>query len=192
VHVEVSVRGFAGCFEILGPPTVLVTTPERGFYVALVRAPDPYWGAAEFVGSFDIETVTLSNGDAGEWGVQALLQGRSYDTTPMNVLHATRLSFNAGPEPLRRNHRLTFKGTLRAADWERGSYRGVRGHVSIYAIDGQTTPTWEPLAELRTTRRGHYRVRRVVPGPNRFQAVYLSTDGRAQAVSRIDVVAAPS
>jgi hypothetical protein len=43
---------------------------------------------------------------------------------------------------------------------------------------------------LQTKRHGRYRTRKQVAGPNRFEAVYLRTGGVAQAVWRIDVVAA--
>jgi hypothetical protein len=152
---------------------------------------DTETGFTTLRGSLVVDASQLVNADAGEWVFEFRAGEVSSVSAPVDVQRETRLSFDAGPEPLRRNHRLTFAGTLRAADWERGAYRGVRGQeVVVFAIDGQTTPTWEPLAVLQTQRHGRYRTRAQVAGPNRFEAVFRGTFPLHQATSRIDTVAA--
>lgn len=188
-EIQFSMSGWSGCFD-LHPASIRVLTPAGEMPVQFTTETDQV-GYSSMHGTLKLDASKLANAAAGEWLFQFHAGDRG-TVRPMYVRRETTLSFNAGPEPLRKNHRLTFRGTLRAADWERGTYRGVRGQeVRIFAIDGQTSPTWEPLAVLQTKRHGRYKTRVTVAGPNRFQAVYLHTMELAQVSSRIDTVAAP-
>lgn len=188
-EIPFGMSGWDYCFHLF-PPRIRVVTPSGEIPVDVTTTTDQV-GYTSLTGTLVVDASKLSNAAAGEWVFDFDAGADRGTSRAVNVLRASRLSFDAGPEPLSHNRRLTFKGTLRAADWERGTYRGVRHQeVSVFAIDGQTLPTWEPLAVLQTTRHGRYRTRRQVAGPNRFQAVFLNHGGIAQAVSRIDVVAA--
>ncbi|SER29778.1 hypothetical protein [Microlunatus flavus] len=157
-------------------PTTVLKDREQGFTF--------------YRGTFTADAAALTNADAGEWLFEITLGDVGFGLRPYDVLRRTRLSFDAGPEPLRRNHRLTFRGALQVADWERDRYRGLAGQpVGIVAIDSQTTVPWVPLVETTTRRHGRYRVRHEVPGTDRYEAVYHGTRGIAFTVSRIDAVA---
>jgi hypothetical protein len=192
--VEVSVEMFArtSCLALY-PASARAVTPARVIPVVVTPTQvDRETGFTTFRGTLVVDASHLLNADAGEWDFEFSAGDVSTVTRPVWVQKRTKLSFDAGPEPLRRNHRLTFHGTLRAADWQRSSYRGIRGQqVVIFALGSQTTPKREALAELQTKRHGRYRVRTEVAGPNRFQAVFRGGDlGLYQSLSRIDTVAA--
>ena len=183
--------GRTACLDLY-PPSIRINTPARVIPVEPTTVTeDRETGATTLRGTFTADATQLTNADAGEWVFDFAAGDVSSASYPVNVLRATTLSLNAGPEPLRRNHRLTLRGRLRVADWEHDRDRGLRDQpIRIFAIDSQTTPVWVPLAEPQTGRHGRYRVRREVPGPDRYQAVYLGTNGIAQATSPIDEVAA--
>lgn len=189
VEITVGMSGWSGCFEEY-PPSLHVFTPARSFPVALTATTDQV-GYTHLDATLRLDAAELANTDTGEWVLEFGAGDSGGEARALNVKRDTRLSFDAGPEPLRRHHRLTFRGRLRAADWECGTYRGLRDQeVRVYALDGQTPPTWEPTAVLRTKRHGRYKTRTRVEGPNRFQASFTGTYGLDQAGSRIDEVAA--
>jgi hypothetical protein len=181
------------CLDVY-PASIQVATPARVIpAVPTTITKDRETGFTTLRGTLKVDASQLTNADAGEWVFEFKAGDVSSRFWPLNLQRRTTLSFDASPEPLRRNHKLTFRGTLRAADWGHSGYRGVRGQeVVIFAIDGQTTPTWEPLVVLQTKRHGHYRTRVQVAGPNRFEAVFRGTFGLHQVTSRIDTVAAPA
>ena len=148
-------------------------------------------GTTTFRGTTTVDAGQLTNADAGEWLFTFAAGDVAASYAPVDVLRRTTLSFDAGPEPLRRHHRLTFRGVLRVADWERDRYRGLPDQtVRVFAIDHQTGPTRVPLVEPVTGRHGRYRVRATVAGPDHFQAAYPGTRGVDRATSRVDAVAA--
>lgn len=181
------------CLALHPPSPTIVTAARRVLPLAITSTVNNDAGYVTMRGTATINASELMNADAGEWLFHFDASGVEGGVRPLNVLRRTTLSFDAGPEPLRRNHGLTCHGTLRAADWERGSYRGVRGQeVRINALDGQPPGTLVPVAVTQTKRHGHYRVRTEVAGPNRFQAVSGSiySSPLSFAVSRIDTIAA--
>jgi hypothetical protein len=180
------------CLALHPPSPSIVTAARRVIPLVITSTTDNDAGFVTLRGTLTIDASGLKNADAGEWLFQFDAGDLEGGVWPLNVLRQTTLSFDAGPEPLRRNHRLTFHGTLRAADWERGSYRGVRGQeVRINPQDGQPPGTIEPVAVTQTKRHGRYRVSAEVAGPNRFMAVSGSIypSPLAFARSRIDTVA---
>lgn len=189
--IDFEMIGRTACLDLY-PASIRVVTPSRSIPVepTSVRE-DRETGATIIRGTFTADASRLANADAGEWVFEFAAGDVGFSYAPVNVLRQTTLSFDAGPEPLRRSHRLTFRGVLRVADWERDRYRGLAGQpLRIFAVDSQTTPVWVPLVEPTTGRHGRYRVRVQVPGPDRYRAVYLGTAGVAHVTSRTDAVAA--
>lgn len=181
------------CLALHPPSPTIATAARRVIPLEITSSTDNDAGFVTLRGTLMIDASDLENADAGEWLFQFDAGDLEGGLWPLNVLRRTTLSFDAGPEPLRRNHRLTFHGTLRAADWERGSYRGVRDQeVRINALDAQPPGMLTPVAVTQTHGHGRYRVRTTVAGPNRFQAVSGSIypSPLSFAVSRIDTVAA--
>jgi adhesin HecA-like repeat protein len=181
------------CLANYPPSPKAITAARRVIPLVITSSVNNDAGYLVMRGTVTLDASELRNADAGEWLFQFDAGDVEGGVSPLNVLRKTKITFDAGPEPLRRNHRLTLKGTLRAADWQRGSYRGAGDQeVVLFAIDSQTTPTWVPLAEVRTTRHGRYRFTTTVAGTDRYQAVFRADfpSPLRQVESRIDTVAA--
>ncbi|MBA8795717.1 hypothetical protein FHX74_003353 [Friedmanniella endophytica] len=128
-----------------------------------------YWGV-----TYSLSPDSLYDVEAGSWGVRYEVTGDSPDhlhsAASLIVRRASRLTTDAGPEPVRRGRTLTVKGTLTRADWEDGKYRGTskaKVQLQFRAGNGSyrtlKTVTSSTTGQLRTTvkadRDGCYRYR---------------------------------
>lgn len=176
------------------PASIRIRTPAQVIPVEPTSVlVDREQGFTTLRGTYTVDASHLTDADAGEWLFDFAAGDVAHSYAPVEVLRRTTLSFDAGPEPLRRDHRLTFRGRLMAADWEHDRYRGAADQaVRVVALDDQPPGTLEPVAVTRTGEHGRFRVRAVVPGPNRFQAVFPSDYPSPLhfATSRVDAVAA--
>jgi len=69
----------------------------------------------------------LPNSETGTWSSFVTVWGQRTVEAPgpnFKLLRASRLTTNAGPEPVVRGHVITVKGRLTRADWDSLTYRG--------------------------------------------------------------------
>jgi hypothetical protein len=180
------------------PSTVVVGSTKQKKFVLSVKAEDTckitqvqaaVFGIFEQADLIDLTRVGTSNGtstyqirlsvrpehlinsDAGRWRTQLFVSGTRQFTRPgprFDIVRASRLSTHAAPEPVRKGEKLTVRGTLQRANWEKGRYAGHAGqkvqlqfrigHGSYSKIK---TVTSDRAGRLRTTvkasRDGCYR-----------------------------------
>lgn len=185
---RVFIDGYAGCFSSLENPYVRVLTPDREIIVDLTEGPQPFDGGVEYEGQLTIDPSQLEDADAGSWLLSFEVEGRRYDERTFHVRRASELTFNAGPEPVRKN-RITFSGRLRQVSWERGRFEGVKGErVRVLRLGPSDAPHPTRVALLTTKKKGKYKNKQPFPGTDRYQATYAGTDSTAAAASRVDTV----
>ena len=142
----------------------------------------------EYEGQLTIDTSELEDADAGTWLLSFEAEGRRYAERSFSVRRASTLSFDAGPEPVRR--KVTFAGKLRRASWERSRFEGVKGErVRVLRLGPVETPNPKRVALLTTKKKGRYSNKQPFPGTDRYQATYAGTAAVAAVSSRVDAVA---
>ncbi len=171
--------------------TVAVRTPQGTRTVKLKEASRDA-ERVQWKGALSITPRTLDNDDAGRWPTTFRVTGAVPDSHSFNssVRRAVRISFNAGPEPVRKS-RITYSGHLERASWDTRTYRDLKGRtVSIYQIrlDGEDM---DEVAAVKTGADGRYRLTRRYSGPGIYVAVYDGTRYTAEKWSRRDRVITP-
>lgn len=186
---RVFVDGYVGCFSSFENPYVRVLTPHREIVVDLSEGPPPFEGGVEYEGQLTLDPSELEDADAGSWLLSFEAEGRRYAERTFHVRRATELTFNAGPEPVRRDT-VTFSGVLRRVSWERGRFEGVKGErVRVLRLGPVDAPQPKRVALLTTKKKGKYTNKQPFPGTDRYQATYAGTESAAAAESRVDKVA---
>jgi len=140
--------------------TATVQAPRRTVRVALEKIGTE--GGLDFwEGGLAVDPTALRNSDAGVWPTTFAVTGDHQDslTVPNRVLRASRISFNAGPEPVR-NNRLTYTGKVRRASWS--THRYVADGDRRVEVGYQFDPHEEGdvVARPLTRASGRYRVSR--------------------------------
>lgn len=166
----------------------VVTSPTRIYRVVLreqAENPDtqPSWR-----GSLKIDPKKLRNTDAGTWRVRYEVRGEAVDSAD-NVGHvrrATRVSFDAGPEPVRHG-RITFTGTLERASWSAHRYRALDRTLTVQTFEADGVEHADLLA-LRTGSDGRFRSTVRFPGNGTYWAYFEGDDASGSATSRRDRV----
>ena len=169
----------------------VVTSPRRTYRVTLTEgSDDPTSHTTGFSGTLRVDPDDLRNSDAGLWAVSYRVNDDSTKvaTGSGRVRRATRVSFNAGPEPVR-NNTITFSGKLERADWNKSRYRGIRGDVRV--VVEVCCEEDDVVARFTTRSNGKYRVTQTFPGPDDYSLVYAGSDTTAGTKSRVDRVDAP-
>jgi len=123
-------------------------------------------------GRLKVSPKSLTNSDAGVWPITYKVTGGATDsqTTDGLVRRASRLTFNAGPEPVR-NGKITYAGKLERASWTSKKYYGISRKLEIV----RTVPDNEEpsvVATPTTKSTGAYRITRTFPGAGRYWADY--------------------
>lgn len=172
-----------------GRPYARITTP-RGAQVVVDLEDDEQPGPGQFRYSafHPVDPVLLRNPDAGTWQISYEIEGERYAGTTVAVRRATRLAFDAGPEPVRHG-KVTFKGRLERADWEWRAWRSYgKKRVLVSALGPEDGGTRVVVAKDRTSSSGRYRVTKRFPGTDRYQASYAGGSNAAPSLSRVDTV----
>jgi hypothetical protein len=144
-----------------------------------------------WVGDLVLRPKTLRNSEAGSWTVRYEVDGAHPDATEDaygQVVRQTRASFDAGPEPVRKD-RITLSGRLERANWNTRRFSGISKDVHI-----NRTAEGDELSEVaapRTRDNGRFRISQPFPGPGTYQLYYPGGKVSASVYSRTDHVAAP-
>ena len=171
--------------------TVTVRTPQGNKTVELEEASRDA-ERVEWKGALSIKPRSLRNDDAGRWRTTFKVTGSNPDsyTTISSVRRAVRITFNAGPEPVRKG-RITYSGHLERASWDTGTYRDLAGRtVSIYQIR-LDEEDMDEIAAVKTGADGRYRLTRPYSGPGFYVGVYDGTRYTSDKWSRRDRVDTP-
>jgi hypothetical protein len=149
-------------------------------------------GYVHWQGSLAISPKSLRNSDAGTWKVNYLADGEHLDSDSreVGVLRASRLSFNAGPEPVV-NDRITYSGKLERASWNSGRYVPHANRKIELQADFASQPETDYLGAATTRSDGTYRMSQRYRGPGEYSASVGYTSTTAGAVSRTDTVTTP-
>lgn len=170
--------------------SVTVTAPRSTREVSLhqVRKAN---GFVFWEGSTKIKPRSLKNSDAGTWALTFHARGtdaESRDDTA-EVLRASRLSFNAGPEPVE-DRTITYQGKLERASWDSHRYLGYRETV-LLVREGDPHDGQDAFGKVVTKKNGTYRVTEAYRGPNVYNADFDGTETTAGSRSRDDKVSTP-
>lgn len=172
---------------------VAVVTSSRHVYrVALRQRPTIGDQPVDsWVGDLVLRPKTLRNSEAGSWTVRYEVDGAhpGVEEDPYGqVVRQTRVSFNAGPEPVRKD-KIAYSGRLERANWNTRRFSGISKDVHINRIaedDG-----FSEVATPRTRDNGKFRIKQPFPGPGTYQLYYPGDTISASVYSRSDHVAAP-
>ena len=168
--------------------SAIVDAPRKDFGVKLTKV-GTINGYDHWQGSLSIEPRSLRNSDAGTWPTTYRVNGEGIDQLTVNnkVLRASRLTFNAGPEPVR-NRRITYSGKLERASWTSLRYFGWSGRTvrvtAFYEDHGNSKQVAAPV----TQKDGTYRLTQRFPGSAEYHADVARTSTTAAAHSRTDYV----
>lgn len=144
-------------------------------------------GLVRWDGDLKVSPKSLRNSDAGVWPTTFTVTGAHTDTLTVNssALRRSRLSFNAGPEPVR-DGKITFAGKLERANWNTHTYRGYSQPVEIsYTFDDDAGDT---VATPTTKANGTYRVTRALPGYGDYQAFFHGNGTTGPRNSTVDSI----
>ena len=188
-RLRLDVYTHAGC-DVSGAKAT-VQGPRSTRTVAL----QPVESDGEYVrwqGTLAISPRSLRNSDAGAWQTTYRVRGEHADsqTVASHVRRATRVSFNAGPEPVR-NNRLTYSGHVERASWNTKRYHDSAGRLVTVTRIFLDEEDREGLAEPVTRSDGTFRVTRPYAGPGFYLAIVDGTRITAGAESRRDRVDTP-
>jgi hypothetical protein len=180
----------AGCTDLV---VAAVQDPRGAKWLVLSDVGLTSGGRDHWQARLAIAPKTLENSDAGVWPVRyTIVDGEVARTAgeDAEVRRAARITFNAGPEPVR-NGRITYSGTLERASWDTGRYRPYGNQ----RVDLHRTVPGDPeedfIATVRTNREGRYRHTERFRGAGHYQSQSGTNRTTASAVSRVDAVAAP-
>jgi hypothetical protein len=168
--------------------SAIVDAPRKEYGVKLTKV-GTINGYDHWQGSLSIAPRTLRNSDAGTWPTTYRVNGAGVDelTVDNKVLRASRLTFNAGPEPVR-NSRITYSGKLERASWNRLRYYAWGGRtvsvVGFFEDHGVSKEVATPV----TSAKGTYRHTQRVPGADEYSANVARSSTTAAAHSRTDHV----
>lgn len=137
-------------------------------------------GLVHWQGKIKIKPTKLRNSDAGNWPVTFTATGDQVDaeTVPLEVKRLSRLTFNAGPEPVRDN-KITFAGKADRASWNSHRYvawSNQRVEISVAEGDDGGEGLPEQVAETTSNASGAYRLTTKFFGANEYYAQTYSTD----------------
>jgi hypothetical protein len=170
----------------------IVTSSRHVYRVALHQRPTiGDLPVDSWVGDLVLRPKTSRNSEAGAWTVRYEVDGAhpGVEEDPYGqVVRQTRVSFNASPEPVRKNT-ITYSGRLERANWNTRRFSGISTNVHINRIaeDGG----FSEVATPRTRHNGKFRVKQPFPGPGTYRLYYSGDTVSASVYSAPDHVAAP-
>jgi hypothetical protein len=174
-----------GC-DVTGA-TAKVTWPHGSRKVTLHKTVLPS-GELKWEGRLTVSPKTLRNSDAGVWPTTFTVTGEHTDTLTVDsaVLRASRLSFNAGPEPVQ-NGKISYAGKLERASWNSNTYHGYSQPIEIrHYFDPHEEP--DILATPSTKSNGTFRVTQKFRGAGDYSAAYSGNGSTYPKVSAEDHV----
>ena len=147
----------------------------RGTKIVTLKKASTEDGLDFWKGSLKISPKSLTNSDAGVWPITYKVTGGATDshTTDGQVRRASRLTFNAGPEPVK-NGKITYAGKLERASWTSKKYYGISRKLEITRAVKDSEELFT-VATPTTKSTGKYRVTQKFPGTGRYWADYLGS-----------------
>ncbi|KOU77705.1 lipoprotein [Streptomyces sp. MMG1533] len=103
----------------------------------------------------------LSNADAGTWNAGGLAITQNGDSTTQGSLGTTKvqryskLTVNAGPEPVYKGKTVTSTGKLSRANWEDGQYHGYTGQPVKLQFRKAGTSTYTTIKTVTSDSYGN-------------------------------------
>ena len=187
--MKLEMTTYDGC-QVTGA-SVTVRAPRHSRTVSLHEVGRAN-GFVFWEGSTKIAPKSLRNSDAGTWALTYQAKGADAEkvTGQAYVLRASRLSFNAGPEPVK-DGKLSYAGKLERASWNKHHYYGYRQQVSLFDDDGASDDGPDLLAQPTTTKKGTFRVTQNYRGPGDYFADFTGTGTTAASHSQVDHVSTP-
>lgn len=169
--------------------TAVLTGPRTTYRVKLHPAA-PKKDTVAWTGKVRLDPKKLRNADAGTWKLRYEVSrddAAQAVNDDVSVRRATRVSFNAGPEPVK-NGKLTFSGKLERASWNSHRYAGVSKPLVVHAYDKAHQGEVDVLA-FSSAKKGSYRQTVKFPGTNTYWVTFDGGTVSAPTESRKDRVA---
>jgi hypothetical protein len=184
-----AVQTLAGCTDVV---VASVQYPRGTKRLLLDKVGTTQGGFDLWEAKLSIKPTSLENSDAGAWPVRyTVVFGEVVQTlhTDAQVQRAARISFNAGPEPVR-GDKITYSGTLERANWNTGRYAGWTNHrVEVESYEPQDHE-FQPVTTLVTGKGGAYRATQRYRGDGQYRSHSAPSLTTQSAYSRVDTVAA--
>jgi hypothetical protein len=187
--MELDVHTLAGCSDVV---VATVDDPRGVEQLLLTKVATMPGGYDHWRATLAIKPSTLENSDAGPWPIRyTVVLGAVAQRVDIEaqVQRAARISFNAGPEPVR-GDRITYSGTLERANWDHRRYQAWRNHPVQVELSVPGEHDVEPLLTVRTDARGHYRASQRYRGDGNYQSHSSPSITTQMAYSRVDAVVA--
>lgn len=186
--VDLGVSTLTGCG--IDDAVAVLSGPKKTYRVTLRATPDPEGHVVGWAGRVRLDPRDLRNSEAGTWTLRYEVHGEHADQTltqPAFVRRATRLSFDAGPEPVT-DGRLTVRGKLERASWNTHRYAGVRKTVVVRTLDRDDDSVEVDVVTLQTKADGSFRRTVDFPGSGPYWADFEGGEVSAPVGSRPDRV----
>ncbi|WP_328399202.1 calcium-binding protein [Streptomyces sp. NBC_00390] len=110
--------------------------------------------------TFDPLLTPGRNEHAGTWRVSAWAmapggQDTRDETKTVRIQRASKLTVNAGPEPVTKGRKITTTGKLTRANWDEGSYKGYTNQPVKLQFRKAGTSTYTTVKTVRTNSTGN-------------------------------------
>ena len=144
---------------------------------------------------WDVRYSLAGNNLAGVWNAAVWATGKNGAGTTdrhragtLLIKRATRLTADAGPEPVRKGATVTVTGALTRADWDTGTYRPyLNGAVTLQRVKPGGR-WWTNLQTVRTDAKGAVRTTVKAGADGSYRLLYRPDATSAQAISAPDAV----
>ncbi|MFE0425790.1 calcium-binding protein [Streptomyces sp. NPDC058953] len=138
--------------------------------------------------------IDLHNKAGGHWNFAlAVFDGGTGEYVndkagKLTLLRHTKLTVNAGPEPVKKGKTLTVDGQLRIVNWDRNTYTGYINHTVYLEFQKKDGKTYTPVKTLKTDKAGNVRTTVKASADGYWRLRYAGTGTVAPITSTADFV----
>ncbi|MEU5161294.1 calcium-binding protein [Streptomyces sp. NPDC020875] len=138
--------------------------------------------------------IDLNNKSGGGWNLALAVfdkQGGDYineKAGKLTLLRHTKLTANAGPEPVKKGQNVTVDGLLTIVNWDRRTYTGYVNHTVQLEFLKKDTKTWTPVKTLKTDKNGKVKTTAKASVDGYWRLRYAGTGTVAPVTSTSDFV----
>jgi len=140
----------------------------------------------------DLEPKRLEPTDAGTWHTSAELTTEDGTATKqgpdLTVRHATRTTFDAKPDTVRKGRPVTLVGRLTQADWTTRKYVDKPHDELVLQWRPKGDSQFRDLTKLAVDDGGYWGTSLTLTGSGCFRGVYAGSETLAPVTSRTDCV----
>jgi hypothetical protein len=144
---------------------------------------------------WDVRYLFSSNALAGTWRASVWATAKDgvgladrHSAGSVVIKRATRLSANAGPEPVKKRKKVTVTGLLARADWTTGPYGPYPYRAVVLQWIKRGAKKWVNVKTVRSDAKGRLTATDKARADGSYRFVYVTDSTSAGAVSAADYV----